>query len=78
MSCLAAKPVVNGIEEDLEGTARVIRLDIASDRGKQVAGRYGVEAVPTIVVLDGEGEVVHRESGKPDREEVVSRAAAAA
>jgi thioredoxin-like negative regulator of GroEL len=78
MSCLTAKPVVNGIEEDLEGTARVIRLDIASDRGKKVAGRYGVDAVPTIVVLDGEGEVAHRESGVPDREEVVSRATAVA
>ena len=77
MTCLTAKPVVNGIEEELEGTARVIRLDISSDRGKEVAGRYGVEAVPTVVVLDGGGEVVHRESGVPDREEVVSRAAAA-
>lgn len=67
---------MNGIEKDLEGTARVVRLDIASDLGKTVAERYGVSAVPTVVVLDGYGEVTHRESGIPDREEVVAAAAA--
>jgi len=77
MSCLAAKPVVNGLEEDLEGTARVIRLDIASDLGQSAAGRYGVTSVPTTLLLDGEGSVVHRESGTPDREAFVERARAA-
>lgn len=77
MSCLAAKPVVNGIEEDLEGIARVLRLDIGSKLGKEAASRFGVSSVPTMLVLDGAGEVVHRESGRPDREEVVARARAA-
>lgn len=65
---------MNGIEKELEGTVRVVRLDIASNLGKSVAQRYGVSAVPTVLVLDGEGEVVHRESGIPDREDVVARA----
>jgi thiol-disulfide isomerase/thioredoxin len=77
MSCLTAKPVVNGIEQELEGTARVIRLDIASELGKSAAGRYGVSSVPTTLVLDDTGEVVHRESGVPDRGTVVDRAKAA-
>lgn len=77
MSCLAAKPVVNGIEKDLEGTARVLRLDIGSKLGKEAASRFGVSSVPTLLVLDDAGEVVHRESGHPDREEVVARARAA-
>lgn len=77
MTCLAAKPIVNGIEKDLEGTARVIRLDIASDLGRAAAGRHGVTSVPTTLVLDGGGDVVHRETGVPDRGEVVARAKAA-
>lgn len=77
MSCLTAKPVVNGIEKDLEGRARVIRLDIGSELGKAAAGRYGVSGVPTTLVLDGAGEVVHRSTGVPDRQEVVARATAA-
>lgn len=68
---------MNGIEKELEGTARVIRLDIGSELGRSVAGRYGVASVPTTLVLDGAGEVVHRETGIPDRQEVVARASAA-
>lgn len=76
MTCLAAKPVVNGIEEDLGETVPVIRLDIGSDVGKSVADRFGVRGVPTTIVLDGAGQVVHRESGIPSREEVVASARA--
>lgn len=65
------------IEKELEGTARVINLDIASEVGKAVAGRYGVSSVPTTLVLGPGGDVVHRESGLPDRDEVVARATAA-
>ena len=68
---------MNGIEKDLEGTARVIRLDIGSDLGKSAAGRYGVSSVPTTLVIDGGGDVAHRESGMPSRKEVVARARAA-
>lgn len=41
-------PVLQGIEKELEGTARVIRLDIASEVGKEAAGRYGVSSVPPL------------------------------
>ena len=71
-----AKPIVNGIEKDLEGTARVIRLDISSRLGKEGAKAYGVTSVPTTVVIDGAGKMVHRESGLPDREGVVAQARA--
>lgn len=77
MTCLAAKPVVNGIEQDLKDSAPVIRLDIGSDMGKAVAGRFGVAGVPTVLVLDGDGNVVHRESGVPSRKDVVASARAA-
>lgn len=68
---------MNGIEKDLEGTARLVRLDISSEIGKSVASRYGVSGVPTTLVLDGAGEVVHRDAGLPDREEIVARVRAA-
>lgn len=77
MTCLAAKPIVNGIEKDLEGAARVVRLDISSELGGSVASRYGVSGVPTTLVLNGAGELIHRETGLPDREEVVARVRAA-
>jgi thioredoxin-related protein len=68
-----AKPIVDGIEKDLEGTARVIRLSVVSELGSQVAQRYGVRGVPTIVVLDGEGQVVAQSTGLPDRADLVAQ-----
>ena len=73
MSCLAAKPVVDGIEKDLEGRARVIRLNLMSRIGREVAARYGVQVIPTLVVLDGEEQEIYRYSGVPNREEVVAQ-----
>lgn len=68
---------MDGIEKDLEDTARVIRLDISSELGKSVAGSYGVTSVPTTLVLDGTGEEVYRDTGLPSRKKVVARAKAA-
>ena len=68
-----AKPIVDGIEKDLEGRAEVIRLNMLSSVGRQVASRYGVPAVPTVLVLDADGNVVYRYTGTPDRGEVVAQ-----
>jgi thioredoxin-related protein len=68
-----AKPIVDGIEKDLEGTARVLRFSVTSQLGSQLAGRYGVRGVPTIVVLDGTGEVVAQSVGLPDRADLVAQ-----
>lgn len=73
MACLAAKPIVNGIERDLEGTASVVRLDLASDEGRRIARRYDVRGLPTILVFDnGEGPI-HRYIGVPSRREIVDQ-----
>ncbi len=71
MRCLAAKPIVNGIEKDLEGQAKVIRLDMLSSFGRKIAGRFEVSSIPTLLVLDGEQNVIYRHSGLPDRQKVV-------
>jgi len=78
MGCLAAKPVVDGIEKDLRGKADVVRLNLLSKVGREAAIRYGVPAVPTILVLDAESKVIYRYTGMPDRREVVGVAVAGA
>ena len=46
-------------------------MSVMSEVGGELARRYGVRGVPTIVVFDGAGEVVYAEAGIPDRETVV-------
>ena len=69
-----AKPIVNGIERDLKGRARVVRLNLLSRVGREVAGAYGVAAVPTTLVFDGAGDVRYRQEGLPSRKRVVEEA----
>jgi thioredoxin-related protein len=67
-----AKPVVDGIERELEGRAQVVRLNVMDGVGGHLAARYGARGVPTMVVLDGEGNVVYAKAGSPNRGEVVA------
>ena len=61
---------MDGLERDLEGQARVLRLSVLDDVGGQLAMRYGVRGVPTFVLLDGAGDVVLAQGGMPDRETI--------
>jgi thioredoxin-related protein len=67
-----AKPVVDGIERDLEGEAEVLRLGVTNGVGRELAIRYGVRSVPTLVLLNGNGDVVLKQAGLPRRGEIVA------
>ena len=68
-----AKPIVDGIEKDVEGRAKVVRLGVMSSLGIDAARRYGVRGVPTLILFDGAGQVVEQSVGIPDRESVVAQ-----
>ena len=72
-----AKPIVDGIERDLEGKAQVIRLSVMSEVGSHAAQQYGVRSVPTIIVFDGAGNVVEQQTGIPNRKAVVAQVSGA-
>ncbi len=46
---------MDGLERDLKGKSAVLRLDVLSPMGRQMAGQFGVRGVPTLVVVDGNG-----------------------
>jgi thioredoxin-related protein len=69
-----AKPVVDGIERALEGEVEVLRLGVTNGVGRELAIRYAVRSVPTLVLLDGDGDVVLKQAGVPRREEIVAAA----
>lgn len=65
-----AKPVVDRLERDLEGEARVLRLSALSGVGRQLAARYGVRGVPTFLLFNGDGEMTHYQVGRLDADQV--------
>lgn len=58
------------LEHDLEGQADVLRLSAWNSVGKQLAVRYGVRGVPTFILFDGLGQVVHYQVGRLDADRV--------
>jgi len=62
---------VNGIENELDGVAEVVRVDLWSQLGKQIASRFEVTSAGTTVVLDGSGQEVYRNQGFPNRKKIV-------
>ena len=65
-----AKPVVDRLERDLQGTAQVLKLSAWSSVGRELGARYGVRGVPTFLLFDGSGEMVHYQVGRLDAERV--------
>jgi len=65
-----AKPIVDGLERELEGQARVVRLSILSQAGQEAAQRYDVRGAPTFLVFDGQGNLIERQVGFPDRSKI--------
>jgi thioredoxin-related protein len=63
-----AKPIVDGLERDLEGQAQVVRLSVLSKLGREVAQRYDVRGVPTFLIFDDQGELIERQVGFPNRD----------
>ena len=72
-----AKPIVDGLEERIGTQVQFARVDIFGEQGQQLAGRYGVVATPTYLLLDGGGNVVYRQvGGAPDTRAIEERLAA--
>jgi len=67
---------VDGIERALPDT-RLVRLSTGSGAGLEVAGRYGVRGLPTLIVFDGSGQPVLTQVGRVRRDGVMDAATAA-
>jgi thioredoxin 1 len=68
--CKAMAPVIKEVASEVEGRARIIKVDI--DRNPEAAGRYGVNAVPTIIIFKN-GQSVWRHAGMIDKHNLVKQ-----
>ncbi|RME35939.1 MAG: hypothetical protein D6793_06665 [Thermoflexia bacterium] len=59
------------MERELEGQASVLRISVTSPVGRTLIRQYGVYAVPTFLVFDGNGQAVYIQAGLPDRKAIV-------
>lgn len=57
--CRALAPVIERVASDLDGTIRVVKLNV--DDSPETAGKFGVQSIPNILLIkDKEVVVNHR------------------
>lgn len=66
MGCLLAEPIVDGLEEDMQGSLVVLRIEVQEPAGSELADQFDVRGTPTFVLLDGSGEEIWRQVGTLD------------
>ncbi|HVZ95729.1 MAG TPA: thioredoxin [Chitinophagaceae bacterium] len=62
--CKAMGPAITAIGKDVQGKARVLKLDV--DQSPEMSARYQVQAVPTFIIFK-KGVPVWRHSGMLDK-----------
>jgi thioredoxin 1 len=62
--CKAMSPVVESIGKEVQGSARVLKIDV--DRNQAIASQYGIQAVPTFIIFK-KGQVVWKKAGGADK-----------
>jgi thiol-disulfide isomerase/thioredoxin len=64
--CLTSKPKVTQLERELQDYARVLKLNVKDRVSQGLANQWGVQGVPTFIVLDAKGNVIYARAGAPD------------
>ena len=58
-----SKPAVDGFERSHADRVAVVRLDMRSPLGRQMASRYAIRAVPSFLMFDSSGNLSGRHIG---------------
>jgi thiol-disulfide isomerase/thioredoxin len=70
MACMAAKPIVDGIEKEYQGHLIVLRLNVQDRDIRPMLAKYGFQFTPTFILFDGDGDEVLRSVGAIDPRQV--------
>ncbi|MFZ5912487.1 MAG: thioredoxin family protein [Chloroflexota bacterium] len=64
------KPIVDGLERELEGRVLFIRLNVREEVGRELAAAYDFQYTPTFIYFDAQGNEVWREVGRLEAQRV--------
>src|SRR5665213_2572663 len=64
--CRAIAPAVDAVAEEFTGRAKVFKLNV--DENPEIAGRYGVQSIPTLIVFKGGQKVGELVGGQNTRQ----------
>jgi thioredoxin 1 len=68
--CRAVAPTVEALASEYAGKLKVVKLDV--DEAGDVAGQYGVQSIPTLILFKG-GQPVERLVGAVPKPAILSK-----
>jgi len=69
--CRMMKPVLQQLKSELKGKVSVVDLDV--DKHRELAERYGISLIPTMIFIDRNGRAVGKNVGFMSKDEVKAR-----
>ena len=66
--CRALAPAVDAVADEYAGRAKVFKLNV--DENPEIAGRYGVQSIPTLIVFKGGQKVGELVGGQNTRQTI--------
>ena len=66
--CRAIAPAVDAVADEFSGRAKVFKLNV--DENPEIAGRYGVQSIPTLIVFKGGQKVNELVGGQNTRQSI--------
>ena len=66
--CRAIAPAVDAVAEEHAGKAKVFKLNV--DENPEIAGRYGVQSIPTLIIFKGGQKVGELVGGQNTRQTI--------
>ena len=61
---------MDGLEQELQGRLAVVRIDVQSAAGRELAPEFGFRYTPTFIFFDAQGLELWREVGSLDPKRV--------
>ena len=72
MACLAARPIVDGLEKEWAQKVQFLHLEFRSRLGREMGRHFGIEHIPAFLILDGAGQLHWRERNHMPRRSEIS------
>ncbi|MBM3314945.1 thiol reductase thioredoxin [candidate division WOR-3 bacterium] len=69
--CRTQAPIIAGLETEYHGRIEITSIDV--DENRELAQRFNVQAIPTLVFLDAAGNELDRHTGLMQKDEILAK-----
>ena len=64
---------MDGLPGQTNNRVEIIHLNVATGVGREAAGQYGIRITPSTVLVDNQGQLLDRQSGRPDADRLINK-----